>query len=243
MLGPARSWTLERNDRRLEFAADDTTMLFAESAGHRVTWHTQPAWKVVLTLGDGLVEADLGDGRRVTAPGVIVPPQLPHACVAGSAYLALVVDPWTLRPARAATGLDAATTRRIVQASAYGRGRLDVAAARAELVGHAGAGRGLDPRVAHAVRGDTDVNLSLSRLRALVRAEIGIPLSRLRQWSRLRLAMAELPHAGGALVAASAGFADQAHLTRTARALVGRTPSEFTRHPGRSPADRSRRAR
>ncbi|MEV2272631.1 helix-turn-helix domain-containing protein [Nonomuraea africana] len=62
-----------------------------------------------------------------------------------------------------------------------------------------------------------------------LRAEVGIPLVRLRQWARLRSAIAHLSGHHVAQAAAAAGFADQAHLTRTARGLLGRTPSSIRR--------------
>ncbi|WP_435855468.1 hypothetical protein [Streptomyces malaysiensis] len=64
---------------------------------------------------------------------------------------------------------------------------------------------------------------------------MGIPLPRLRLWAMLRSAMTELPAESAAAAAAFAGFADQAHLTRTARTLAGRIPSEILR-PGASGA-------
>lgn len=63
---------------------------------------------------------------------------------------------------------------------------------------------------------------------------MGIPLSTLRQWARLRDALTAPPGTPLAVAAADAGFADQAHLTRTARALVGRTPGSLRpRRPNR----------
>ncbi|MFI1935986.1 helix-turn-helix domain-containing protein [Streptomyces purpureus] len=116
----------------------------------------------------------------------------------------------------------------------------DLAAARAELVTLAPAAPALDARVAHALREigrpghDTapaavaaEVGLSPVRLRALVRASVGVPLVRLRQWGRLRGAVAALAQGSVASAAATAGFADQAHLARAARDLLGRTPSSL----------------
>ncbi|MHC5262644.1 helix-turn-helix domain-containing protein [Streptomyces sp. UC4497] len=77
-----------------------------------------------------------------------------------------------------------------------------------------------------------DVGLSPPRMRALVRASVGIPLVRLRQWSRLRAAIAGLPGESVAAAAASAGFSDQAHLARTARRLIGRAPASIARTGG-----------
>jgi AraC-like DNA-binding protein len=50
-----------------------------------------------------------------------------------------------------------------------------------------------------------------------------------RMWQRLRTAMLSPPDKPIALAAADAGFADQAHLTRTARRLVGQTPAAWRR--------------
>ncbi|KUN09486.1 hypothetical protein AQI95_06160 [Streptomyces yokosukanensis] len=116
----------------------------------------------------------------------------------------------------------------------------DLAAGYAELRAVAGCPTALDPRVAHAVHVCTlrdpdmplasvagEVGLSAPRLRALVRQDVGIALARLRRWSRLRAAIACLPTGPAALAAATAGFADQAHLTRTARDFIGRTPASL----------------
>jgi AraC-like DNA-binding protein len=64
-------------------------------------------------------------------------------------------------------------------------------------------------------------------------------------WRRLRAAILDLPAKPIALAAFDAGFADQAHLTRTATRLVGQTPGDLARlldatphrrHDERSPA-------
>jgi AraC-like DNA-binding protein len=97
----------------------------------------------------------------------------------------------------------------------------------------------LDPRVAAALQDlpaaefvdhlAASVGLSPSRLRALVHDLTGMPPSRLRLWQRLRIAMLSLPDKPIALAAADAGFADQAHLTRTATRLLGQTPGQLAR--------------
>jgi DNA-binding CsgD family transcriptional regulator len=97
----------------------------------------------------------------------------------------------------------------------------------------------IDPRVAAALQDlpaadcvdhlAARVGLSPSRLRALIHDLTGVPPSRLRLWRRLRIAIASLPDKPIALAAADAGFADQAHLTRTATRLVGQTPGELAR--------------
>ncbi len=95
----------------------------------------------------------------------------------------------------------------------------------------------LDPRLQHAMRLlrernlpmprlAAEVGLSPQRLRALARSQIGMPLPRWRVWSELRRA-AEALRAGQSPseAAITAGFADQAHLTRRMREMVGLTPA------------------
>jgi transcriptional regulator GlxA family with amidase domain len=72
-----------------------------------------------------------------------------------------------------------------------------------------------------------EIGASPHHLSRVFRAEVGVPVGMYRRRLRLRAALERL--AGGesdlARVAADTGFADHAHLTREARALVGLTPS------------------
>lgn len=218
--------------------------MFAESRPLRVVQHRLPAWKAVLPIG-GHAEL-LQPGRpMVAAPGLIVPPQLAHACAATSPYIALFIDSWLLPSRPGPIRLGSGEVRRLLTAlgatDSDGPGTcVDLAAGYAELRTLAGRPSLLDPRVAHAVRLCTlrdpdmpitsiaiEAGLSAPRLRALVQQDVGITLARLRRWGRLRTAIAHLPDSTAALAAATAGFADQAHLTRTARDFVGRTPASL----------------
>ena len=69
------------------------------------------------------------------------------------------------------------------------------------------------------------VGISPQRLRALARAQLGISLPRWRAWSRLRRS-AEALGAGSSLADAAleGGFADQPHMTRWMREMMGMTP-------------------
>lgn len=244
MIRSPHAWALEQNDRRIVFASGTEATLFAESRPFRVAHHRLPAWKAVLPIG-GHAQL-LQPGRpMVTAPGLIVPPQLAHTCAASSPYIALFVDPWLLPSCPGPIPLDAGEVRRLLAALGStdfdGPGTcVDLAAGYAELRTLAGRPTPLDPRVAHAVDLCTlrdpnmpiasianEIGLSAPRLRALVRQDVGIALTRLRRWGRLRTAIADLPDSTAALAAATAGFADQAHLTRTARDFIGRTPASF----------------
>ena len=95
----------------------------------------------------------------------------------------------------------------------------------------------LDPRLVNALNtlADSDialpdlathVGLSPQRLRALARQQLGMPLARWRVWTRLRR-VAEALQRGQSLADAAieAGFADQAHLTRQMREMMGLTPA------------------
>ncbi|MGW7522602.1 helix-turn-helix domain-containing protein [Streptomyces sp. NPDC054783] len=242
----ARTWALERNDRRLVFASDPNGAMFAETGAFSVSVHRHPVWKVVLSPG-GLVETRLPGKRPVTSAGVIVPPLLVHTAGASSSYTALFLDPWKLPPDVGLIHLDRATVRRLLAAldqNAEPGPDADLAAAAVELTALTGPAQPLDPRVAHAIGESTratppaaigsiaaDVGLSATRLRALVRTSVGVPLVQLRTWARLRTAVATLPGTTVAAAAASAGFADQAHLARTARSLLGRTPASMGQPP------------
>ncbi|WP_234335911.1 helix-turn-helix domain-containing protein [Streptomyces sp. NRRL S-920] len=217
--------------------------VFAESRAYEVAWHRHPAWKLVLPLGGHAVV-----GESVGA-GVLVPPQYAHVCATSSAFVAVFVEAWCLRADPASpTWLDGRAVRRLLDAASSGTGGgLDAEALRAEAAAFAGARRAVDPRALHAVRASAratridavaaELGLSPARLRALVAAEIGVPLATMRQWRRLRKAFGSLVGAGGARgtggavgiagAAAEAGFADQAHLTRAARRFIGRTPGSL----------------
>ena len=70
-----------------------------------------------------------------------------------------------------------------------------------------------------------DVGLSSSRLRHLAMTQLGLPLSKYVLWRKLSLASRALA-AGDSLAeaAVAGGFTDQAHFTKSMRALIGLTP-------------------
>lgn len=72
------------------------------------------------------------------------------------------------------------------------------------------------------------VKLSERRLRQLFRAQAGIPIASYMLWARIRRALqliAANEEMRLAEVAVEAGFADQAHLTRTFKRMFGVTPA------------------
>ena len=72
--------------------------------------------------------------------------------------------------------------------------------------------------------------LSTSRLRALCTHQLGVPFAKLVLWRKVRRACASMNAGHGlAQAAADAGFADQAHLTRTMSEVIGLTPGVAAR--------------
>jgi AraC-like DNA-binding protein len=72
--------------------------------------------------------------------------------------------------------------------------------------------------------------ISASHLRALCQAQLGVPFVKLMLWRKVRRAcMAMNAGLGLAQAALVAGFADQAHLTRTMAEVIGLTPSVAAR--------------
>ncbi|QIS16054.1 helix-turn-helix domain-containing protein [Nocardia arthritidis] len=228
MITTSTDWRIERNDRVLRFATGNGIDAYGETRAMAVGLHCHPVRKLVLPISGTVVL----DGAHL--PGVVVPPQLIHSCATTSGFVTLLVEPWRLSPVTGVVPLDGGTVRRLLDALGD---EWDFAAAYSELSGIFGAGPALDPRLGHVLRscGHTggfehlarEIGLSAPRLRALVRSAIGVPLSRIRQWQRLRVAVGELAHRPLAESAALAGFADQSHLTRTAQRLLGRTPGSL----------------
>lgn len=72
------------------------------------------------------------------------------------------------------------------------------------------------------------VNLSVSRLVELFRAQVGVPVRRYRQWHRLFVTFTGVERGTSLTDAAiAAGFADSAHFSHTFRMTLGMTPSDI----------------
>jgi AraC-like DNA-binding protein len=109
-------------------------------------------------------------------------------------------------------------------------GRPATARARRRLADDAREALAVDPSLGLVELAST-VAASPHHLSRVFRSEVGVPVTTYRRRLRVRDALERL--SGGesdlARLAADAGFADQAHLTREMRALLGTTPSALQR--------------
>jgi AraC-like DNA-binding protein len=222
-------------------------MVFRHPAGQAIKEHENPAWQILIPRASHITWAR-SHGPATHAAGVIFPPHAAHGVrSSGADYLSVFIDSWYL-------GLGPGDGRVIpLDANAVehlrtlwspdderdpdDRARETVAfLRRRDLLPQPVS---IDRRVAAALRHLTvtdcirhvaaAVGLSPSRLSALIHDQTGTTPARLRMWQRLQSAIVSLPAKPIALAAFDAGFADQAHLTRTATRLVGQTPGDLTR--------------
>ncbi|MEV5750151.1 AraC family transcriptional regulator [Actinoallomurus sp. NPDC052308] len=190
-------------------------------------FHRHAAFQIAVAIGGEAAMVDAA-GVRHHATALVVPPMVRHRMAATTELRVFFVEPQCafadrLRE-RSGGGISAAPELR----------RLDERDVR--LAGVRWSGE-LDPRLLAAMDALADgpvsmpdlaaqVGLSPQRLRALARCRLGMPLARWRVWTRLRRAVEAL-RAGRtpAEAAAVSGFADQAHLTRWTREMIGLTPA------------------
>lgn len=189
--------------------------------------HRHGAFQIVVA---GKAEVAMVDpaGTQHRAAALVVSPMAPHRILAIRDLVTYFIEPHCLFADRLRQRYDAG----IAAAPELGELReSDVAAA------CRGQSEELDPRLVTALAvlaGSNlampslaaEIGLSPQRLRALARRELGMPLTRWRVWSRLRRAVEAL-QSGMPLAEAAitAGFSDQAHLTRQMREMMGLTPS------------------
>ena len=214
--------------------------------GQVIKAHTHPGWNIVIP-GAGHISWDVGRHPALYAAGIVFPPHVTHRANNVADHVSVFIDPWHLQLGpghRRAIPLDLRTVEQLRPLWPLGdagdpdeRARETVALLRRrDLLPRRVA---IDTRVAAvlpnlAVAECLDqvaaaVRLSPSRLRALVHEQTGAPPAQWRMWRRLRAAILDLPAKPIALAAVDAGFADQAHLTRTATRLVGQTPGDLAR--------------
>jgi AraC-like DNA-binding protein len=186
--------------------------------------HAHAAFQVAIAV-HGEVRIEDASGRCHQGAALLVPPGLPHRMLPSAEAWAFYVEPVS---ALADELRERAGSAISVVDDLRGLGETELVAARSS--------RRLDPRLVRAMtaldepgRSMTDVaaevGLSPQRLRSLAREQLGMPLARWRVWLRLRRTAEELA-AGRPLAEAAlaGGFADQAHLTRWMREMIGLTP-------------------
>lgn len=237
--GPT-SWRLERHLRQVTFAESRELSVFSETTSARLSApHAHPAWTLLLPVDGGTVTVAAGDVVRVRKEGVLLAPQSLYSAATDGPHVAVYANAWrwarpeSVRPRIIETAL----TRRVLDALDIESGT-DLSAAIVEVSPMVGRVGPIDSRLAFVIEAlpaasridglAAEVGISPSRLRSLAHEEIGVPLTELRLWSRLARAIAWLPYGPTAAAAAAAGFADQAHFTRTARRFLGRTPGDLS---------------
>jgi AraC-like DNA-binding protein len=238
--GPT-SWRLERRLRQVTFAERAELSVFSETTSARVSApHAHPAWTLLLPVDGGTVTVVTGDAVRVHNEGVLLAPQSQYRAATDGPHVAVYANAWrwtrprSLRPRT----IDVVSARRVLDALDIDHGT-DLAATISELTPLVGRAGSIDSRLAFVVEGlpaadrldvlAAEVGISPSRLRSMAHEDIGVPLTQLRLWSRLARAIAWLPYGPtAAAAAAAAGFADQAHFTRTAQRFLGRTPGDLS---------------
>ena len=240
--GPA-SWRLERNLRQVTFAQCPELSVFSETTSARMAAvHAHPAWTLLLPVDGGTVTVVAGDVVRVSNDGVLLPPQIQYRAATDGPHVAVYANAWrsarpqSMRPRMIGSN----SARRVLNVLDVDHGT-DLPGSMVELATLVGRIGALDSRLAFVIEAlpeagrldglAADVGISPSRLRALANDNIGVPLTQLRLWSRLARAIAWLPYGTTATAATSAGFADQAHFTRTARRFLGRTPGGLSLRP------------
>jgi AraC-like DNA-binding protein len=237
--GPS-SWRLERDQRQVTFASCRQLSVFTDTTSTALSAaHARPAWTLLVPVDGGSVTVVADATVRVDDDGVLVPPQTWHRVATQGPHVAVYLQASIAARASSARPrlVPASVARRMLESLAVNSG-IDVESGIAGLDPSFRDPGALDPRLAFAIdalpnayRLDVlaaEIGMSPSRLRALVHDTLGPPLTQLRLWSRLGRALASLPYASAAGAAATAGFADQAHLTRTARRFLGRTPAELS---------------
>ncbi|WP_433046864.1 helix-turn-helix domain-containing protein [Dactylosporangium sp. CS-033363] len=206
---------------RFGFSIGDGFAAYRGAVGDSAV-HRHAAFQIAIAQRGEVAVADAA-GTVVRAPAVVVPPMVRHRLLAAPDLRTFFVDPHcvfadSLRQRYRSIAAFAPRALRLDDIAVQPSGELDPRLLTAmHLLRDASVAM---PALAAAV------GLSPQRLRALALEQLGLPLARWRVWSRLRRA-AEALGAGRtpAAAAVEAGFADQAHLTRQMREMMGLTPA------------------
>ncbi|MGI5171175.1 helix-turn-helix domain-containing protein [Spirillospora sp. CA-253888] len=189
--------------------------------------HRHAAFQITVAVHGHAAMLDAA-GTRHSAAALLVPPMARHRMLTTADLRILYIEPHCayadrLRR-RCGSGITAVPELRHL-------GEDDIRSA------GTGPSDRLDPRLLAAMRALADgpvpvpelaahVGVSPQRLRGLARSQLGMPLTRWRVWNQLRRTVEEV-RAGRSLAdaATASGFADQAHLTRWMREMMGLTPA------------------
>jgi AraC-like DNA-binding protein len=213
-----------------------------------------PVWRVVVSRPGPITWG--AAGRAQLAAGLLVPPEVTLEATVPDALAILHLDAAAFgllpRPATARPEIVPLFTlsETLLELSwVAGGSALDDLGA--ETLRQLRAGRLLPPASARDRRvlsglevareggsiteGAAAVGLSRARFRGLVREQVGTSPTRLRTWQRLRAALALVDDLDLAEAAATAGFADQAHLTRTCTRFLGVSPGRLRSTTGPAP--------
>lgn len=225
---------------RGEFAFGDVWLAFrGASADNRVHAHAA----VQLVASDPAVAIAADSHEEFIGPGWLIRSGVRHSLRPTPSLVLVLIDPQSRLAARLQAclpttapiaPLPVALVERLMQPLPV---RDVVQALELSLSGPAAP---VDPRLVEALRhlerltsGDAIAaasahsGLSPSRLRALSQVHFGVPLSKLVMWKKVRRACLALARGSNLADAAlDAGFADQAHLTRTMSGVIGLTPGE-----------------
>ncbi|MFD7909664.1 helix-turn-helix domain-containing protein [Streptomyces sp. NPDC059752] len=206
--------------------------------------HRHAAFQLVLApRGEAALVG--ADGGVVRGAALLVPPMTPHRMLSAGDLLTVFVEPHSALADRlrgrcgSGPGIVAVPELRRLDEAELGRAaalpstgldpRLLAAAALLEgREGREGQEGQEGPVLMELVA--ARVGLSPQRLRALARQQLGMPLARRRIWLKLRRSAEALGEGRSpAEAAAAGGFADQAHLTRRMREMIGMTPAAVLR--------------
>lgn len=195
---------------------------------------------VQLVFGErGPVTIVAADGVEHVGDAFVIQPLVDHSLIADDVVTLLWVEPQSPLAFHVADAIGDAEIAAFDRHLLHYRSGDDLAAWVAELTMRYRSGeRPVDARLLDALATLADepghigiadaarqCGLSDSRLRALARAQLGVPLSTWLIWRKLERAARALQD-GEPLASAAAmgGFADQAHLSRAMRRMFGITP-------------------
>ncbi len=202
--------------------------------------HSHAALQLVV-VAQGYVTVASENDEETSAPGIAIRSGVVHRLLPGERCTLFLIEPQSQLAAailaRLAEGAISALPQDLTRELSSSALLSDVVR---QFRSHLGApAQTIDPRLLAAVAwiashdesgsvaiAASQSGLSPARLRALATEQLGVPLAKLVLWHKVKAASQSLL-TGSSLsdAAAAAGFADQAHLTRTMGSVLGITPA------------------